>query len=1188
ALVTTEGFRDSLEIAYEHRFEQYDLFMQRPAPLVPRELRLTVPERTTAGGQRLRVPTEADWDALARQLERLEAESVAVGFLHSFTNPAHEVAAREALAARLPAVSVSVSHEVSPEIREYERLCTTVVNAYVRPLMSRYLERLARLLREQVGIRSPMMLMTSGGGVTDLATATRFPVRLVESGPAGGVILAAHVAAELGDDRLVAFDMGGTTAKLCLIDAGRPQQSRLFEVARSYRFQKGSGIPVRIPVIELVEIGAGGGSIASVDSMGRIAVGPESAGSQPGPACYGRGGTRPTVTDADLMLGRIDPQLFGDGELRLDAAQANEAVQRDVAAPLGLAAPVAALGISEIVDEAMASAARVHAIEEGRTLDGRTLVATGGAAPLHAARLAQKLGIDRVVVPRDAGVGSAVGFLRAPVAFQRARSLHQRLSTFDPAAVNRLIDELCTEAEGIVRSGSGGAPTTVTVLADARYVGQGHEISIEVPARRFDASSPQRLREIFDHTYRRHFSREIAGHDVELLNWTVVVTAQPTTAASDRASNAAAAPDASGTGATAAAATRILFDTALQREVEARVYPRDALSADREVPGPAVIVESQTSTVVPSDFSVRLDPHGHLVLTRRRGRHEEKSAATAENPQRGERSEDLAQIHRRVMWNRLIAVVEEQAQTLIRAAFSTAAREAGDVSAGVFDPAGRMIAQAVTGTPGHVNTMAASVSHFLARFPAHTLQDGDVLITNDPWLGTGHLFDFTVVTPAFHRGRLVALFASTTHVPDIGGRQAGPDARDVFEEGLRIPISRLASRGEMNELLLEIIRKNVRDPVQVIGDLMALVACNDTGRFRLAAMLDEFALGDLQALASHVFEATEHAMRQALAQVPAGTYRNEMTIDGYDRPVDLKLTMTVERDRIVLDFAGTSPQSPFGINVPLCYTAAYASFGIKCAIAPTVPNNAASLGFVTLSAPAGSIVNAQEPRAVTARHVIGQMLPDLVFGCLHQAKPDRVPAEGTPLWLLVLSGESPTGRFALTSFHNGGTGARPGLDGLSATSFPSGVRTVPVEIVETLSPLMFVRKELRTDSAGAGRWRGGLGQVLHLRNLSHRPFRFAAMLDRVVHPPRGRSGGADGQPGVVRTTRRRLSAMGGHEIAPDEELIIETPGGGGLGDPIMRDRSAVLDDLRQGYISAEHARRVHGIDSGTDLIQQET
>lgn len=608
ALVTTQGFRDVLEMAHEHRFEQYDLFMHRPHPLVPRHLRLTIAERISADGQVLQLPQEPEIAALAAELARQDIESVAVCFLHSFTNPANEIAVRAALQRHLPQLSISVSHEVCPEIREYERFCTTAANAYVQPLMASYLRRLEKRLVDQLGLRVPMLLMTSGGGVTDVATACQFPIRLVESGPAGGVILASQVGRQVGASRVVAYDMGGTTAKLCLIDDGQPEQSRLFEVARAYRFQKGSGIPVRIPVIELVEIGAGGGSLAAVDAMGRITVGPESAGSEPGPACYGRGGTLPTVTDADLQLGKIDPDRFGNGRMRLHPQQSAAALEHAIGARQGLSPTLAAFGIGEIVDEAMASAARVHAIEQGRTLDDRTLIATGGAAPLHAARLAQKVGIRRVVIPADAGVGSAVGFLRAPVAFQRARSFYQRLGSLDISATNAVLDALTQDATAVVR---GAAPTAQLVRscrADARYVGQGHELSIELPERALHTGDALLLHQLFEAAYLRHFGRSIEGHDVELLNWTVVVTAM-------QGEREAAPRSAPPTGTSRGPAVRQFFDSGLGREVAAVVCDRAELQPGTLVDGPALIVESQTTTVVPTGFSASVDAYANLILT---------------------------------------------------------------------------------------------------------------------------------------------------------------------------------------------------------------------------------------------------------------------------------------------------------------------------------------------------------------------------------------------------------------------------------------------------------------------------------------------------------------------------------------------------------------------------------------------
>jgi len=484
ALLTTEGFRDVIEIRHENRFEQYDVNIDLPPPLVPRRLRFAVRERVDAQGRAL-VPL--DKASLGRAIDALAAaqvEAVAIGYLHSFTNPEHERRTAEAVARRLPHVPVTLSSDVSPEMREYERFSTACANAYIQPLMGRYLSGLERDLK-RAGFACPLLLMTSGGGVTTVETAIRFPVRLVESGPAGGAIFAACIAAQQGLDQVVSFDMGGTTAKICFIDEGRAQKARAFEVARIYRFTKGSGLPLRIPVIEMVEIGAGGGSIARVDTLGRINVGPDSAGSEPGPVCYDRGGKQPTVTDADVVLGRIDPADFSGGRMPLDAMAAEKSVVENIGQGLDLSAVHAALGVSEIVDENMASAARVHAIESGKDIRARTMVAFGGAAPLHAARVAEKLGIARVLVPANAGVGSAVGLLRAPVAYEIVRSRLVGLNSFDPAVANTVFGEMRTEAEGIVRRGEPHAKLTERRSAFMRYRGQGHEISVDLPVREF-------------------------------------------------------------------------------------------------------------------------------------------------------------------------------------------------------------------------------------------------------------------------------------------------------------------------------------------------------------------------------------------------------------------------------------------------------------------------------------------------------------------------------------------------------------------------------------------------------------------------------------------------------------------------------------------------------------------------------
>ena len=510
-----------------------------------------------------------------------------------------------------------------------------------------------------------------------------------------------------------------------------------------------------------------------------------------------------------------------------------------------------------------------------------------------------------------------------------------------------------------------------------------------------------------------------------------------------------------------------------------------------------------------------------------------------------------------IQWNRLLAIVEEQAQALLRTSFSTIVRECGDLSAGVFDTRGRMLAQAVTGTPGHVNTMAESVGHFCTWLAPARMAPGDVYVTNDPWKGTGHLNDFVVLTPVFHRRRLTAFFAATSHVMDIGGLGFGPDGRDLYMEGLSVPFLKLVDRGTLNATLLTMLKANTRIPVELEGDLYSLIASNDVGARRLREMLDDFRLRNLDAIAGHIISTSRRAVLKEIARVPHGTYHASLTIDGKESPITLTAAVTVNKGGIAVDYAGTSPASGYGINVPLAYTTAYTVFGLHCALARAVPNNAGSLSAYRVTAPAGSILNPAHPRAVSARHIVGQMLPDVVFGCLRQAIPDRVPAEGTScLWMITVRGEDARSgaRFATTVVTNGGTGARPGIDGLSATAYPSGVRGTPVEIVESMTPLLFWRKELREGSGGRGTWRGGDGLELEIENRSGRPLDLLAAFDRIEHPPRGRDGGGDGAAGelALKNSGCTLAGKGTQQIPAGEILRIRTPGGGGLGDPSKR------------------------------------
>ena len=605
ALITTKGFRDVIEMRTESRFEQYDLNLVLPEPLIARNHRYVLDERIGAQGQVLRPLDRAEVEALAERLRGYEF--IAVGLLHAYANDAHEKLVAEVLAERLPEVTVSLSSQVSPQMREYERFNTVCANAYVKPLMRAYLGRLRERLAG-IGVTAPVFLMHSGGGIIGLESAAEFPVRLVESGPAGGAIFAAHIAARHGLKRVLSFDMGGTTAKICLIRDHTPKTSRVFEVARTYRFKKGSGMPISVPVIDMVEIGAGGGSLAHVDVMRQIRVGPESAGSDPGPACYGRGGKRPAVTDADLLLGRLDPDWFAGGTIALSPDASAQALREEVGSKLGMDDVTAAFAVSEVVDENMANAARAHAVENGEDLSGYTMIAFGGAAPIHAGRLAEKLGVGRILVPPGAGVGSAIGFLRAPFSFEATRSTYLRLSEFSAKFVAEVLAELRGEAADFVRECDPKASLGFETKGYFRYVGQGWEIPVDLPEADAKAPDKARLNELFEAAYQTLFGRIVHGLDVEITSWSVRASTPPVPAPP--------VEDMAGGEQALAEGARTLYDPAAERHEDCALIRRETFKAGQSLAGPAVVTERETTVIVPSGFAAIMQPDGCIDIRR--------------------------------------------------------------------------------------------------------------------------------------------------------------------------------------------------------------------------------------------------------------------------------------------------------------------------------------------------------------------------------------------------------------------------------------------------------------------------------------------------------------------------------------------------------------------------------------------
>ena len=610
ALITTEGFRDVLEIGYETRYDQYNIFLEKVTPLIPRDRRLCLSERIDINGQVILELNESAIPELVPHLTAAGVESIAIGFLHAYANPVHEQTVARTLGGLMPGIPITLSSEVCPEIREYERLSTATANAYVRPAMEGYLSRLEIGL-QALGLTCPVRLMTSSGGLTTLEAAKQQPIRLVESGPAGGAILARDLAVELGLNRVISFDMGGTTAKISLIEDFEPGKAREFEVDRQAHFRKGSGLPLRIPVIEMVEIGAGGGSIARIDGTGRVTIGPDSAGADPGPAAYGQGGTQPTITDADIVLGKIDTEQFAGGKLSLDYDAAAKALNTNIGESQGLTTQMSAFAVTEMVDETMANAVRVHTVEKGHDVAEHSVIAFGGAAPLHVARLVDKLGIDCFIIPENAGVGSAVGFLQAPVSYEVVRSLHMSLDDLDRSRIDRIFDEMREEALVVVQAGAGDSPLTETRSAFMRYRGQGHEISVPISGDTFDELTISALKSNFNKQYAALFRRTLPNAEIEVLTWALTISTS-TQSLVTRKSDYTPTP-------AVAVGERQVFDAETDSHIHAQIYNRSSLQPGSTLTGPAIVVESQTSTFVPDGFSLNVSAGGHLVVKRDRG-----------------------------------------------------------------------------------------------------------------------------------------------------------------------------------------------------------------------------------------------------------------------------------------------------------------------------------------------------------------------------------------------------------------------------------------------------------------------------------------------------------------------------------------------------------------------------------------
>ena len=1182
ALLATRGFRDIIELRRHVRVKNTEMWNDPPAPLVPRYLRIPVTERIYSDGRVLVPLDEDEVRRIAAFLSRESVESVAVAFLHSYVNDAHERRVGALLEELLPEVTISLSSEVLREFKEYERTATTVVNAYVQPTARQYLHKLGDGLSER-GFRSSLLVNLSSGGLASVGTAVDFPLRVIESGPVAGVAAARTYAGLSGLDQVLSLDMGGTTAKACLIMDGEVPVTSELEVARSERLQRGSGYPVGVPSVDLIEVGAGGGSIARVNDLGLVQVGPESAGADPGPICYGFGGQEPTVTDADLVLGYLNPDYFLGGEMRLDPDAAARGLTERLARPLDRDLVDAARTVHRVVNETMASAVKMHVIEKGGDPGRATLVAFGGAGPVHAYNLARALGMGRVMVPMQAGVMSAQGLLHSPPAFDLTRTYKAPFDGLDPGSVKDAFGEIEREVAGFLGQVDSTAEVHFTRWLEVCYIGQGYQVPLRLSEADLGADLRQTVRARFAEEYRAkygYFYEDVPGE---------VVSLKVRGALSGRTFTPRPLPRGPSGPVRARKGDRRAYSETRNGMAPFGVYDRYKMAPGMVVHGPAIIEERESTTVVDAGGVVEVDDFGTLDITVGRAGAPETS------------SED---INLDVVWPRLISIADEMAVTQIRTAFSHDVIEVHDMSTGICDARGYLIAQTNLGATGHTGTMPPLVKTILEEVSPERMRPGDAYVTNDPWVQSGHTGDVFVVTPAFHRGRLVGFAVTSIHHLDIGGRAGSGLTQEVYEEGLIIPILPIMREGVPNDDFFTILRRNVRFSEKVVGDFRAQVATGYVGARRLSQLLDERSLESLEGVADEIVARSEAVMRRGIATLGDGVYeagfRLDM-LDGSGEPLRLALGLTVKGDQLHADFTGTSAQVRRPINDPLNHVRAFFVEAVKTVCAPEIPNNEGAHRPIITTAPEGCLLNPTYPAPVFWRIATGTPASDLAFMALSQAAPDRTPAGSgsLPICQFYNSGLRRSGEpFLLHQHAFGGMGGRPGRDGLASVSFPNSVREVSTEAVETETPLLYERREIRRDSGGAGQWRGGAGEVLVMRAVPggdvdpESAVVFSGSGGRFTEPPHGVLGGSPGSIARILVDGEAVdpASLGNSpevHFRADQVLTVELPGGGGYGDPGRRDPRLVEEDLRGGYISRERAIKDYGYDpkgeTGADL-----
>jgi 5-oxoprolinase (ATP-hydrolysing)/N-methylhydantoinase A len=1159
-----------LEFQRERRFDLYDVFIEKPKPVIPRHYIWEVNERMAFDGTVIKEMDEEEVRSIVTALIQKGIRSVVVSLLHSYVNPSHEKRIGEIVREMSQDIMISLSHEVIPHIGEYERVCTAAINAYVMPETRVYLEKLVTGL-SKMGFSEDIYIMKSNGGITTVDNMIHFPVHMIEAGPAAGVLMAAFYGNYIFESQnMVSFDMGGTTAKLALIEDGRPRVTNYFE-ADKVKLKEGSGLPIIVPAVDLIEIGAGGGSIASV-KMGVIAVGPESAGAEPGPVCYGSGGQEPTVTDANLLLGYLSPDYFLGGRIKLDKEAAYRSIEEKIAKPLGLDVTQAAWGIHETVNKNMAAATRVVSIQRGRDPRRLPFVVFGGAGPAHGSRIARELGISKVFIPIGAGVTSAIGLLVAGLSFDFNRP---HMATVSPEVLqfaNRMFSEMRAEGEAVLKKARAKGDYSFFRTADMRYVGQGEHFNVSIPDGTLDDRALEEIKRRFNALYFDIFGYSDENQPIEVVNWRLTAYCPPPPVKMKKYEHGGGDLD------DAVKGKREVYFPETEGFVDCPVYDRYDLFDGAVIEGPAVIEERESTTLILPGDCAHVDEYCNLMIE------------IQEIKKGGELTiSEVDPITLGVVWGALTSITEEIGAALKKTAYSLAVREGNDFSVGLFNEKGLMVAQGDF-TPGHLGAMPFVVKHVLSEHPAEEMKPGDVVLLNDPYMGSGHLPDFFCLAPIFHQNQLVAFAVNCAHQVDVGGALPGSQAienvYDVFSEGVRITPIKIYKAGKLQEDIVKLILGNVRIPDIVGGDLMAQANAIRVGERRVSEFFTTYGASAVKECMDEIITRSEEATREEIRKMPDGTYSFTDYFDDYGRdtePITVHVEVTIDGSDMVFDFTGSSPQVPAGFNSVLNYTYSYCFYAAKCFTTdPRIPQNEGTIRPVKVVAPEGSFFNPKFPAPVAGRAIINQRIADVVNGALSKIVPEKAVAAACSWANPNFGGFNPrTGKnFVSYEIAVGGFGARSNKDGCEGMVSAFNISNVPVEIFETKVPLFVERFEIVQDSAGVGRYRGGHGIRRDVRILED-SIHFSNLTDRHRFAGFGLFGGKPGTKGMTILNpgphQKVLHSKGSYTLKAGDVVSQILNGPGGYGDPLERDPAAARNDVIGEYVSLEQARKEYGV-----------